>query len=210
VLSRRGWLHLFTRGTLAAMGDAAMTHRMSAPEYLAWERNQTEKHEYHRGEVFAMAGGKPRHNLLSATAVVALHTALRGKGCLVLSSDQRIAAGSGERYVYADAVVVCGGLKMEQGTDDVLTNPSVIIEILSPSTEAYDRGQKWEAYQRLASLTDYLLVSQTSARVEHFQRETEDSWRYRVLGAGDSITLANGASVSVDAIYEGAFDLEAG
>jgi Uma2 family endonuclease len=192
------------------MGDAAMTQRMSAPEYLEWERKQTEKHEYHRGEVFAMAGGKPRHNLLSLAIGAELRAALRGKPCHVLSADQRIAAEPGERYVYADAVVVCGSLQMEPGIHDVLTNPSVVVEILSPSTEAYDRGQKWEAYQRLASLTDYLLVSQTSARVEHFQRETEGSWRYRVLGAGDAITLANGASVSVDAIYEGAFDLEAG
>lgn len=191
------------------MGDAAIIQRMSAPEYLEWERKQVEKHEYHRGEVFAMAGGSPRHNLLSATAIVALHAALRGKRCHVLSSDQRVVAEPGQRYVYADAVVVCGGAQMEPERHDALANPSVIVEVLSPSTEAYDRGQKWEAYQRLASLTDYLLVSQTSARVEHFQRETDGSWRYRVLGAGDSITLANGASVSVDAIYEGAFDLAA-
>jgi Uma2 family endonuclease len=192
------------------MGDAAMVQRMTAPEYLEWERNQMEKHEYHHGEVFAKTATSLRHNILSAAVGATLHTALRGKRCHVLSTHQRIAAERGKRYVYADAVVVCGGLKMEPGTDDVLTNPSVLVEILSPSTEAYDRGQKWEAYQRLASLTDYLLVSQTSARVEHFQRETDSSWRYRVLGPSDSITLANGASVSVDAIYEGAFDLEAG
>jgi Uma2 family endonuclease len=192
------------------MGDAAIIQRMSPLEYLEWERQQTEKHEYYGGEVFAMAGGTPRHNLLAMAAGAELRAALRGKRCNVLSSDQRIAAEPGERYVYADAVVVCGGAQMEPGSQGVLANPSVIVEVLSPSTEAYDRGQKWEAYQRLPSLTDYLLVSQTSPRIEQFQRETEASWRYRVLGPGDSITLANGASVPVDAIYEGAFELEAG
>lgn len=191
------------------MGDVAIIQRMSAPEYLAWEREQAAKHEYHRGEVFSETSSSPRHNVLSAAVGAELHAAVRGKGCYVLSSHQRIAAEPGQRYVYADAVVVCGGAQMEPDTHDALANPTVIVEVLSPSTEAYDRGQKWEAYQRLASLTDYLLVSQTSARVEHFQRETEGSWRYRVLGAGDSIALANGASVSVDAIYEGAFDLAA-
>jgi Uma2 family endonuclease len=183
---------------------------MSAAEYLEWERKQTAKHEYHLGEVFAMAGGSPRHNFLSNAVGAELRAAVRGKHCHVLSPDQRISAKQGERYVYADAVVACGGVRLEPGTSDILANPSVIVEVLSPSTEAYDRGDKWEAYQRLASVTDYLLVAQTSVRVEHYRREADGSWRYRVLEAGDAITLANGAGVPVDAIYEGAFDLDAG
>lgn len=190
---------------------AATTTRMSAAEYLAWEREQRDKHEFHLGEIFAMAGGSPRHNLLSSAASAELRSATREKGCHVLSADQRISAKQGERYVYADAVVVCGGLRMEAGTTDVLANPTVVVEVLSRGTETYDRGAKWESYQSLASLTDYLLVTQTSVRVEHFQREKEDnSWRYRVLTAGDTITLSNGVCVSVDAIYEGAFDVDAG
>lgn len=192
------------------MGDVATTQRMSAAEYLAWERKQTAKHEYHLGEVFAMAGGSPRHNLLSNAVGAELRAAVRGKPCHVLSPDQRISAKQGERYVYADAVVACGGVRMEPGTSDVLANPSVVVEVLSPSTETYDRGEKWEAYQRLASLTDYLLVAQTSVRVEHYRREADGSWRYRVLEAGGAITLANGAGLLVDALYEGAFDLDAG
>jgi Uma2 family endonuclease len=192
------------------MGDAAATEPMSAAEYLAWERRQPAKHEYHRGEIFAMAGGSLRHNFLAGAVGAELRAALRGKGCHALSSDQRISAKQGERYVYADAVVVCGGAQTEPGTSDVLANPSVIVEVLSPSTEAYDRGDKWEAYQRLASLTDYLLVAQAGARVEHYQREAEGSWRYRVLEAGDTVTLANGAALAIDAVYEGAFELAAG
>ena len=191
------------------MGDAATIAQMSPADYLAWERTQPTKHEFHLGEVFAMAGGSPRHNFLSGAMIAELRAALRGKGCHVLTSDQRIAAEQDRRYVYADAVVVCGQMKTEPGTSDVLANPRVIVEVLSRSTETYDRGEKWEAYQRLPSLTDYLLVAQTSVRVEHYQREADGSWRYRVLTAGDTVALANGATVAIDAVYEDAFDLAA-
>jgi Uma2 family endonuclease len=192
------------------MGSAAAIQHMSAGEYLAWEREQRDKHEYHLGEVFAIAGGSPRHNFLSGAVLAEFRAVLRGKGCYPLTSDQRIGARQGERYVYADAVVVCGAARMEPGTSDVLVNPSVVVEVLSRSTEAYDRGDKWEAYQRLPSLTDYLLVSQVAAQIEHFQREEGGSWRYRLVEPGGTITLASGATLSVDAIYEGAFDLAAG
>lgn len=193
-----------------SMGIAATTERMSAAEYLAWERAQPEKHEYHRGDIFAMTEGSPRHNILSSAVAAELRAAVRGKRCHVLSSAQWISGEQGDRYVYADAVMACGGVQMEAGTSDVLVNPSVVVEVLSPSTEMFDRGEKWRAYQALASLTDYLLVSQTSVRVEHFRREADGSWRYRVLVAGDTISLTNGAALIVDSIYEGAFELAAG
>src|SRR5690349_19797526 len=102
-----------------------MIQKMSAADYLAWERSQLDKHEYHFGEVFAMAGGSPRHNFLSGAMVAELRAALRGKGCHVLTSDQRISAEEGQRYVYADSVVVCGPMKTEPGTSDVLANPRI-------------------------------------------------------------------------------------
>lgn len=179
---------------------------MSAAEYLAWEREQPEKHEFHFGEVFAMAGGSPRHNLLAARAGIVLDAALRGRGCHVLSSDQRIAAAEGKRYVYADCVVACGPVQLEEGTSDVLASPTILVEVLSKSTERYDRGDKWDAYQRLPSLTDYLLVAQGVVRVEHFRRDG-DGWRYTMHEAGGAVVLANGAAVAVDAIFEGAFEL---
>lgn len=191
------------------MTNAAMAASMSAAQYLEWERLQPGKHEFHDGEVYAMAGGSPRHNLLSSAVAAELRAATRTLGCHTFSSDQRIAVPPQERYVYADAVVVCGKLETEAGVQDVLTNPSVIVEVLSPSTEAHDRGMKWAAYQRVASLTDYLMLSQAQARIEHYRREA-DGWHYQVLGVGDVITLANGARVDVDAIYAGAFDIEGG
>ena len=192
------------------MPERAPPLRMTAAEYLAWEREQPEKHEFHLGEVFAMAGGSPRHNVLASACAAELRTAHRGGPCGVLSSDQQISTTSRKRYVYADAVVVCGPFEHETGASDVLTNPSVVVEVLSSSTEsfnteAYDRGEKWQAYQRLGSLRDYLLVSQREARVEHYQR-TEGGWRYAALGEGERIELAGGASFAVDDLYRGAFD----
>lgn len=192
------------------MSGAAPTQPMTADAYLAWERASAGKHEFHRGEVFAMAGGSPRHNLLSAAVVAELRGALRDRGCAVLSSDQRIGAAPGERYVYADAVAVCGPLQTEPGTTDVLANPTVVVEVLSPSTEVYDRGAKWEAYQRIASLTDYLLVAQHQVRVEHYHREPDGSWRYQVIEAGGVIGLSGAPGIAVDAVYRGAFELPGG
>lgn len=192
------------------MTDAATAQTMSAAEYLAWEREQPDKHEFHHGEVFAMAGGSPRHNLLSTAIAAELRAATRELGSRALSPDQRIAAEPLKRYVYADAVVVCGAMQTEPAARDVLVNPTVVVEVLSPSTEAYDRGVKWEAYQRLPSLTDYLLVSQTQPRIEHYRRDPDGSWRYLVYKAGDVIALANQAQLAIDAIYQGAFELEAG
>lgn len=194
------------------MTNAATATRMSAAQYLEWERLQPGKHEFHDGEVYAMAGGSPRHNLLSSAIAAELRAATRPLGCHTLSSDQRIAVPLQERYVYADAVVVCGKVETELGAHDVLTNPSVIVEVLSPSTESHYlgmRGMKWAAYERVGSLTDYLMLTQAQVRVEHYRREA-DGWHYQVLGVGDVISLANGARVEVDAVYAGAFDLEGG
>jgi Uma2 family endonuclease len=181
---------------------------MTSSQYLAWESDQSSRHEFFRGDVFAMAGGTPRHNALTAAITIELGVALRGGKCRVLSADQRIAARANEHYVYADASVVCGPLELSVGTTDVLANPSVVIEVLSKRTEAYDRGLKWESYRELASVTDYVLVSQVAAQVEHYRREASGEWRYRVASAGGRVTLSNGAVVAVDAIYAGVFELD--
>ena len=139
---------------------------------------------------------------------IELGVALRGGKCRVLSADQRILAREGEHYVYADASIVCGAIELAQGTTDVLVNPGVVIEVLSKRTEAYDRGLKWESYRELASVTDYLLLSQTAPRIEHYRREASGEWHYRVVPAGGRVTLTNGATISVDAVYSGVFELE--
>ncbi|MBK9001632.1 MAG: Uma2 family endonuclease [Myxococcales bacterium] len=181
---------------------------MTASEYLAWERQQETRHEFHAGEVFAMAGGSLRHNALGAAVIGELRSALRGGSCRVLTSDQRIAAPPGSSYVYPDAAVVCGPVELEGETNDVLLNPTVVVEVLSKSTEAFDRGEKWEGYRRLASVVDYLLVSQTAAKIEHFQRQADGSWRYSVSEAGDQVRLASGATIDIDSIFAGVFELD--
>jgi Uma2 family endonuclease len=127
----------------------------------------------------------------------------------VFSSDQRVGDAARDRYVYPDVTVICGTPILEPGTVDVATNPLVLVEVLSTSTEPYDRGLKWEGYQRIPTLTDYLLVSQSEARMEHFQSEADGSWRYRTVTAGGSVTLSNGSSIAVDAVFEGAFEVQA-
>ncbi|HVI02152.1 MAG TPA: Uma2 family endonuclease [Enhygromyxa sp.] len=190
------------------MTDGATAQTMSAAEYLEWEREQIDKHEFHHGEVFAMAGGSPRHNRLAARLLIQLSAATAEKGCEPQTSDQKIAAEPLKRYVYPDVVLICGPFQSEAGARDVLTNPAIVVEVLSASTETYDRGMKWRAYQSLASLTDYLLVSQRDPFIEHYRREADGSWRYSVYGAGDTITLANQAQLAVDPIYQGVFELD--
>ena len=187
------------------MGRVAARSRLSAAEYLAWDRTQSPKHEYFRGDVFAMAGGSPRHNALAIRVAEALRGALGKRGCEVLSSDQKV--GLGERYVYPDLTVVCGRVALEPGTSDVLTNPTVIVEVLSGSTEQYDRGLKWEGYQQVSSLADYLLVSQSEARIEHFQREADGVWSYRALGPGQRVVLIGGGELDVATIFAGVSEL---
>jgi Uma2 family endonuclease len=180
---------------------------MSPQEYLAWEREQANKHELHDGEIFAMAGGSPRHNALALAVGAELRAALRGRDCRALNSDQRIGLLFRKKYVYPDASVVCGEVVTEEGARDVVVNPSVVVEVLSASTEGYDRGGKWDGYRRLASVDDYLLVSQRAPTIEHFQRMADGSWRYTVASEGEQIELTTGARLSVDAVYEGVFEL---
>lgn len=189
------------------MGRVAERSALSPQEFLDWERQQPVRHEFFRGEVFAMAGGSVRHNALCVNVSSELARILRPRGCIAMSSDQRIGIGSGERYVYPDVSVVCGPVVLEAGTSDVIVNPAILVEVLSGSTEQYDRGQKWEGYQRLPSLTDYVLVSQSEARVEHFRRGEAGVWFYRAAGAGERVVLSAGAELVVDTLFDGVFAL---
>jgi Uma2 family endonuclease len=195
------------RATVDHVSRVAERSALSAAEYLAWEREQPVKHEYFQGEVFAMAGGSPRHNFLSSTTQNALHGALRDRGGFVLTSDQRLGIDDGARYVYPDVSVVCGKLELQTKTSDVLVNPTILVEVLSTGTEQYDRGLKWESYQRLPSLTDYLLVSQAVPRIEQFHRTETGIWTYRAHGKGEHIALTGSATIDLDAIFAGAFEL---
>lgn len=182
---------------------------MSSSQYLEWEREQLDKHEWHDGEVFAMAGGSTRHAALAVAVASELRAALRGGPCRVLSSDQKVAAHRPvtRHYVYPDVSVLCAPREVEPGTD-VLTNPSIVVEVLSKNTEQHDRGLKWSGYQRIPSLMDYLLVWQSEPRIECFGRTGPETWSYRVAGPGDSVVLSNGRLLEVDAVFLGMLELE--
>jgi len=188
------------------MARVAQRSHLTAEEYLAWERDQPVRHEFFHGEVFAMAGGSMRHNALCARVIESLGAQLRGR-CIVLTSDQRVVAARRDRYVYPDTSVVCGPPVTEPGASDVLANPMILVEVLSSSTEQHDRGLKWEGYQRIESLTDYVLVSQAEPRIEHFRRDRTRTWLYQFAGAGERLVLSNEAVLDVDAIFAGVFEL---
>jgi len=188
------------------MARVAQRSHLTVEEYLAWERDQPVRHEFFHGEVFAMAGGSMRHNALCIRLGRVLDTQLEGR-CAVMSSDQRVVAANRERYVYPDLSVVCGPVRPELGASDVLMNPTILLEVLSSTTEQYDRGLKWEGYQRIESLTDYVLISQTAPRIEHYRRDRTRTWLYQFATAGERLVLSNDAVLDVDTIFAGMFDL---
>lgn len=189
-----------------------MTQSVSAvpvsPEaFLSWERAQVERHVYFRGQVFAMAGGSPRHSLLGSRIITEVGAFLRGKPCDVHASDLRLGL-SDQHFVYADAVVACRPLSLRPGTSDVVLNPRVVVEVLSKSTESYDRGAKQAGYLSLPSLEHFMLVSQREPRVELYTRQNDGAFRYQVYAAGSTVHLERiGVTLNVDELYRGAFEL---
>jgi Uma2 family endonuclease len=176
--------------------------RISESEYLAIERQAEGKSEFFEGEMFAMAGGSRRHSLISANLIAELKNRLRGRSCVVFNSDLRIHIEATGLFTYPDASVVCGAVQSLPGTDDTLTNPVLIAEVLSESTEGYDRGKKAEQYRRIVSLREYLLVSQKEPHVELFTR-TENGWVLREAeGLGATLELPGvGITVALEEIY---------
>ena len=153
---------------------AAQTH-LTPREYLAFERKATTKNEYINGQVVAMSGASFAHNFLTMNAANQFYNQLMGGECQVAASDMRVKVPQTESYFYPDVVVVCGEPRSEDDAFDTLLNPTLIVEVLSPSTEAYDRGEKFEHYQQIASLKEYILISQDKVRVEHYHRQ-EAAW----------------------------------
>lgn len=140
-------------------------------QYLALERSATYKSEYLNGQILAMAGASLEHNTITANFVRVIGNRFTGRPCHVFSSDMRVKVIATGLYSYPDVVAVCGEMHFDDVQRDTLTNPGVIVEVLSPSTEAYDRGEKFVHYRRLGSLAEYVLVAQDRVRVEHYLRQ---------------------------------------
>ncbi|MGV3719987.1 MAG: Uma2 family endonuclease [Actinomycetota bacterium] len=164
-------------------------HYISPDEYLALERAADQKSEYINGEVFAMSGGSFAHSTLCANLILEIGLALKGTPCAVKTSDLRISIPDAGLYTYPDVSVVCGEPEFSDEFLDTLLNPALLVEVLSPSSEAYDRGVKFAHYQRIASLKEYVLVAQDRVRVERYVREGE-AWKYfRYEGLNAALTL---------------------
>lgn len=181
------------------MSVAQTEPRYTIEEYLALEREAEERHEYLDGYIYAMAGESPAHADICTNVVREVSTQLRGTPCRVRSKDTKVRSGPAPThrrttrglFSYPDAVVICGEPQYHDEHRDVLLNPSVIIEVLSESTEAFDRGAKFLRYQTWSpTLSDYLLVSQLGPIVEHFARRGDGTWSYAVYqGLAQSVPI---------------------
>ncbi len=152
------------------------TPRLTPQEYLEQERKAEIKSEYLGGEILAMSGGTRQHNLIAAHVLGELDAQLRGRDCEAYGSDMRVRVSAAGLYAYPDVSAGCGELSFEDDRQDVLLNPSLLVEVLSDSTEAYDRGEKSEHYRRLESLQEYLLIAQKKRQVEHYARQSDGQW----------------------------------
>ena len=162
---------------------------MTYAEYLAAESISETRHEFLNGEVWAMAGGTREHSALAAALISALTVALRGKPCRVYTSDLRVRVQATGLATYPDVTVVCGAEETDAEDPEAIVNPVVLVEVLSDSTEAYDRGAKSAHYRRIPSLQSYLLVSQREPHIELYQRR-DDRWELTEARAGGRLDLA--------------------
>ncbi len=171
-------------------------------EYLALEESEGVKYEWVAGSIYGMAGGTIEHGALAAALTGLLVAQLRGRPCRVLSSDVKVRIEATDRTTYPDLSVVCGELERSDRDANAVTNPVLLAEVLSDSTEADDRGEKFAHYRRLPSLRDYLLVSQAKPRVELFSRGEAGTWTFRVAEQGGLLDLPSiGVQLSVDELY---------
>ncbi|MFO0811351.1 MAG: Uma2 family endonuclease [Gemmataceae bacterium] len=150
--------------------------KLTVAEYLAIEAKAETKSEFYDGEMFAMAGASPPHNFIKENLSVEVGSRLRGSRCRTLSGDQRVMIPRTGLYTYPDLVIVCGRPEFDPADPNTLINPVVVVEILSPSTERYDRGAKFRQYQKLASVGEIVLVSQDQPLVQVFARQPDGRW----------------------------------
>lgn len=177
--------------------------RYTVEEYIEFESAAEDKHEFFGGEIFAMVGASYAHASIAGNIAAALHAQLRHRPCRVTGSDTRVKVSATGLYTYPDVVIVCGEPQLER-PGETLLNPSVLIEVLSDSTEKKDRGWKFEQYRQIASLSDYLLAAQDTPRVEHFARASDGDWVYRCETQPNAKVLiaSIGCALMLQEVYE--------
>ncbi len=160
------------------MGSVATAKKLTPEEYLAIERKAEWKSEFLNGEMFAMSGVSREHSLVNTNLTSYLHGAMRGRPCEAYAADMRVLVSATGLYTYPDLVIVCGEPRFADREVDTLLNPQVVIEILSPSTEAYDRGKKFGHYRAVPSIRQYVLVSQDEPRIDWYVRQPDGPWLF--------------------------------
>ncbi len=173
-------------------------------EYLWLETRAAHKSEYFDGEIYAMAGGSPNQTQVAVNIIGELHSLFKGKPCRVLNSDSRIGVQSNRFYTYPDVSIVCGSLECVEGRTDTITNPQVIIEVLSPSTRNYDRGITFERYRAISSLQAYVVIDSERIFIEFFRKVEGGNWLLETLTVDTSILKLTmvGAELPLNAIYD--------
>ena len=184
--------------------DPDIIGRMTRAEYLAFEQTAEIRHEYFDGVVRAMAGASDRHGQINFNIARAVPQSLIDNDCTIRQSDLRVRAADRDRYFYPDTVITCEPKELEEGSFDTLLNPQVVIEIVSPSTDLYDRGVKLDALRSISSLTDYLIVRQDNMLVERHTRLNDVEWHVRLYSRPDeTVELASiGFSLPLDGLYD--------
>jgi len=176
---------------------------LSPQDFLAFEREAETKHEYAGGEVLAMTGASERHNLIVANLAGELYLQLRDRPCRIYSSDQRVAISPEGPFYYPDVVALCEAPRFLDEEDDTLLNPSVLVEVLSPSTEAFVRGPKFSDYRTIESVQEIVIVAQDAMRVEHFVRRNDGHWLLTDHASPESVLelVALGCRVELSRVY---------
>jgi Uma2 family endonuclease len=177
---------------------------LTEEQYLEIERKAEYKSEYFAGEMFAVAGAKEGHNLITLNLAADLHQQLRNRPCRVYSNDMRVKIPTAGLYTYPDVIAVCGEPQFRDEQRDTLLNPNLVVEVLSPSTEAYDRGRKFEHYRSIGSVSEYLLVSSDRIQVDLYARQADG--RFLLTAASDlqeTLELQSvGCRITLSALYE--------
>ncbi|MFO0745318.1 MAG: Uma2 family endonuclease [Myxococcota bacterium] len=175
---------------------------MTYAEYLALERESGERYQFLAGEVFMMAGGTLRHSKIKLNLATAINAALGAGPCQAYDADAKIRVVATGLATYPDLSVICGRPERHPEDENAATNPTLVAEVLSPTTEAWDRGGKFHQLRQIPSLRHYLLVTVEEARVEHFERADDGTWTFREYGPGQAMTLSGlGVTLAIDELY---------
>ena len=189
---------------MRSMGESV---RHTVEEYLRLENRAAEKHEFRDGEILMMAGGTPRHSLIIANVIGEARNALKGKPGRVYDSNLRVRVPRSALYTYPDASIVCGAPQFDSmdTNQTTITNPRVLIEVVSPATEGYDRGEKFDGYRMLESLEEFILISQTQPSVQSFLRQPDGTWSFAWFSGLEAVAKIRcvGIDLPLSEVYAG-------